>query len=165
MRRYKKFVAMTSTLGEELKYAKIYSHGRYSFPVDSGDVCNRFIYIVRPRNRMVCFVDRFTYVIFLMTLKSLILPKSLHQFSIFWHMFIQVVAVNLWICSWEQVGFCIQGQYKSFLYLFRYLNYLYWMRWKKQLMSQYLEIQLKEAFSKLRKSKFPRRKRRFKQAI
>lgn len=165
MRRYKKFVAMTSTMGEKLKYAKLYSGDRYYFPFDSEYGCNRFIYIVRPRNRIVCFVDRFIYVIFLMTFKSLMVSKSFHRFSVFWHMFIQVVAVNLWICSWEQVGFCIQGQYKSFFYLFRYLNYLYWMRWKKQIMSQYLEIQLKESFSKLRKSKFPRRKRRFRQAI
>lgn len=165
MRRYKKFVAMISTMGEGLKYAKLHLGSRYYFPLESKDYCNRFIYIVRPRNRIVCFVDRFTYVIFVTTLKSLIIPKSLYQFSIFWHMFIQVIALNIWICSWEQVGFCIQGQYKSFLYLFRYLSYLYWMRWKKQIMSQYLEIQLKESFSKLRKSKFPRRKRRFRQAM
>lgn len=123
------------------------------------------IYRIKPRNKIVSFVHRYMYIIWMKSYNSIIPFKGRYVKWFFWHLFIEIAAYHLILYRWEQFGVWLRGKYRSFMYFYRYLVYVYKMCGKRFPQIDHVKVIVTESFSSIRKKKYPRRKRRFKRAI
>lgn len=123
------------------------------------------VYIVRPRNKIVSFINQYIYMVWIKSLNSIVPLKYLYNILFFWHLFIEIVGYNLFLNKWKLFDLFIKGKYNTFVYFYRYLNFIYLKIYGYRLKINCVKIKINESFGKIRRIKYPRRKRRFKRAI
>lgn len=123
------------------------------------------VYRVKLRNRIVSFVYRYMYIIWMKSYNSLLPFKGKYDKWFFWHLFIEVAAYHLILYRWLQFGVCVHGKYSSFIYFYRHMVYVYQACSKLFPQVQYVKFRVPESFSTIRRKKYPRRKRRFRRVI
>ena len=88
----------------------------YRFKLYKNNLNNTISYHIRPRNKLVNFIDKYTYIIFLMTFNSLIPFHIQHNKNFYLNLFIELIGYYLYIFRWRKLNINLLGKYHTFKY-------------------------------------------------
>lgn len=162
---YKKFLFRTKHKKYKFLACLHICRLNYRFKLYKNNLNNSLSYCTRPRNKLVNFIDKYTYIIFLITFNSLMPLQIKYNKNFYLNLFIEIIGYYLYIFRWNRLNINLISKYNTFKYLYRYLVHSYYKLYKKIIYINYIKIYINESYSILRKKKYPRRKRRFKRAI